>query len=44
MENICEKDYAAFMEETLQRMVQMPVSMRYKPPQRISNLLVYNEI
>ena len=26
MENICEKDYAAFMEETLQRMVQMPVS------------------
>ena len=26
MENICEKNYAAFMEETLQRMVQMPVS------------------
>ena len=26
LENICEKDYAAFMEETLQRMVQMPVS------------------
>lgn len=26
LENICEKAYAAFMEETLQRMVQMPVS------------------
>jgi hypothetical protein len=26
LENICEKDYAAFMEETLQRMVQLPVS------------------
>lgn len=26
LENICEKSYAAFMEETLQRMVQMPVS------------------
>ena len=26
LENICEKCYAAFMEETLQRMVQMPVS------------------
>jgi len=26
LENVCEKDYAAFMEETLQRMVQMPVS------------------
>ena len=26
LENICEKSYAAFMEETLQRMVQLPVS------------------
>lgn len=26
LENICEKDYAAFMEETLQRMVQLPIS------------------
>lgn len=26
LENICEKNYAAFMEETLQRMVQLPVS------------------
>ena len=26
MENIYNKAYAAFMEETLQRMVQMPVS------------------
>ncbi len=26
LENICEKEYAAFMEETLQRMVRMPVS------------------
>ena len=26
MENICEKAYATFMEETLQRMVHMPVS------------------
>lgn len=26
LENICEKEYAAFMEETLQRMVHMPVS------------------
>ena len=26
MENICQKDYAAFMEGVLQHMVQMPVS------------------
>ena len=26
MENICEKDYASFMEEVLQHMVHMPVS------------------
>ena len=26
MENIYNKEYATFMEETLQRMVQMPVS------------------
>lgn len=26
MENIYEKDYASFMEELLQQMVQMPVS------------------
>lgn len=26
MENICKKKYAAFMEEMLQHMVQMPVS------------------
>lgn len=26
MENICNKNYARFLEETLQRMVQMPVS------------------
>lgn len=26
MENICEKAYATFMEETLQHMVHMPVS------------------
>ena len=26
MENVCEKDYAPFMEEVLQHMVQMPVT------------------
>ena len=26
MENVCEKDYAPFMEEVLQHMVQMPVA------------------
>ena len=26
MENICEKNYASFMEEVLQHMVQMPVA------------------
>lgn len=26
MESICEKNYASFMEEVLQHMVQMPIS------------------